>query len=1808
MTALKIDAALANLQQEVNNCEKVLSQLIQTKKKRLEKSMEIKKLNSQLQKSPIAIIGIASLFPQSKNLQEYWEKILHKVDCITDVPSSRWDVESYYDPDPKVPDKTYCKRGGFLPEIDFNPMEFGLPPNILEVTDISQLLSLVVAKQALEDAGYGSSRQFNRERTGVILGVALARQLSVPLCNRLQYPIWEKVLKSSGLSDKDTQKIVEKMKLAYVNWEENAFPGMLANVVSGRIANRLDLGGMNCVVDAACASSFGALKMAVSELNERRSDMMLTGGVDTDNSILAYMCFSKTPAVSPSQNTKPFDDDADGMMLGEGIGMIVLKRLEDAERDDDRIYAVIKGIGTSSDGKYKSIYAPRPEGQVRALCHAYEDAGFSPLTVSLVEAHGTGTRAGDVTEFTALKEFFSENNSNTQHIALGSVKSQIGHTKAAAGTASLIKTALALHHKVLPPTINITKPNSKFNIETSPFYLNTETKPWLCSDGGARRAGVSCFGFGGTNYHVVMEEYESEHHFGYRLHSTPQSILLSASTTKQLLIQCEDILQKLQSSAKDKCYLELIESSKSLEIPLTDVRVGFVVDSLAEACDSLQIIIDWLKKCQESESWNLPQGIYYRKTGIALNGKVVALFSGQGSQYLNMGRELAINFPCLRQAYSYMNGFLHQDGLPLISDIVFPPPGFDAATRQVQSEVLQRTEYAQPAIGVFSVGLYKILQQAGFKPDFVAGHSFGELTALWAAEVLSDEDYFFLVKARSQAMAMPKNLNFDAGAMLSVKGDVSGVNQVVKNFPQVTIANLNSKNQVVLAGVKPEIAQVQQILNQQGYSTVLLSVSAAFHTPLVSRAQKPFAQAIEAVTFKNAKIPVYSNVTGKRYPTEPQAIKNILKEHLINPVRFQHEIENIYADGGCIFIEFGPRNILTNLVKDTLGDKPHLAVALNATSQKDSDRLFREAVMQLRVAGLPLKNLDPYQRSPKVVESEDNKILNVRLNGTNYVAEKTKIAFENALKDGQKVKVHTSNSEVKSVTDSIVLTPPACQSNGHLQKNGHQLKSPRTPSEMKIAPISTLSTSNTSISVQQAFEPKMQKTPNLNYQSLFASLESSLKQFHQHQDEILRIHEQFLNHQIEYGKTFCQLMEQQNLLFVNENATQQQLETKLAVLESSERSINKFQAYQDETLRIHEEYLKHEKDYTKTFCQLIQQQYEILINSDSKVSDVGNRDSPAIISTVKENDPIKQDSTVPPADPSVAIPTNGHSSSPEPFLSNGSNHSSDQVWENMVAVAARHKSDFLKDIQLESTVAIAPPTQVSIDVAEFSQSLLNIVSEKTGYPAQILELEMDMEADLGIDSIKRVEILGTLQQRYPNLPQANPDELTQLRTLAQIVDYIKTLVQESDRTSTIATDFEQSQVISSPTHDLSSEYIRIPASGYVCVNPNNQSLYERDLNISYPTTSNALEVVQEEADEQTQLSAAIAPPTQVSIDVTKFSQSLLNIVSEKTGYPAQILELEMDMEADLGIDSIKRVEILGALQQRYPNLPQANPDELTQLCTLAQIVEYLQLSLVGSAEKKNAESIALQQQPSLAHNIPRCAVKLKFLPKPDFLDFTFSKNYIALLTDDGGLTTAKLAQFLKEQGWKVIVLSFPPSAIAKQSPLPEEVIRIALEDMSEEHLKQQLTAIANTYGSIGAFIHLNPLFVSSQNDGIQYLEVEKAIVKHIFLIAKHLKKSLHQAAHEGYSCFCTITRLDGAFGLTQKVNFGAISAGLFGLTKSLNFEWESVFCRAIDLYPNLDAEESAQDIIAELHDPNRLIAEVGYSKNGRVTLTAEPFI
>ncbi|MBW4586294.1 acyltransferase domain-containing protein [Aetokthonos hydrillicola Thurmond2011] len=1867
MSAYSIDTALAQLEDQINDCEKAVVRFIEEKKKMSDKSLSFNKINRQLQHNPIAIIGMASLFAKARNLQEYWQNILNKTDCITDVPSSHWNIDDYYDPNPRTPEeKTYCKRGGFVPHVDFNPMEFGIPPNILEVTDVSQLLSLVVAKEAMEDAGYGLSRDFNRETVGVILGVAMAKQLGMPLAARLEYPVWEKVLKSSGLSDEDTQKIVKKIKSAYVNWDENAFPGMLANIVAGRIANRLNFGGINCVIDAACASSFGALKMAISELVEHRCDMMLTGGVDTDNTIMGYMCFSKTPAVSPSENVKPFDAKSDGMMLGEGVGMIVLKRLEDAVRDNDKIYAVIKGIGTSSDGRYKSIYAPRLEGQVKALERAYEDAGIPPTTVGLMEAHGTGTMAGDPTEFGSLREFFGEPDSRRQYIALGTVKSQIGHTKAAAGAASLIKTALALHHKILPATINVTEPNPKLNIKNSRFYLNTETRPWIRSEAEPpRRAGISSFGFGGTNYHIVLEEYEAEHHRPYRIHNTASELLLAANNPAQLLSHCEEVLGKLQSGAGEKHYLELIDECKSKEVPLVAARVGFVASSRSEACKLLQICIDLLKNKPSTESWEHPQGIYYRQTGLDLAGKVVSLFSGQGSQYLDMGRELVMNFPTLRNLYGCMDNLFLKDNLQPLSEIVFPHPVFDEAEKNSQVAALQRTEYAQPAIGMLSAGLYKILQQAGFKSDFVAGHSFGELTALWAAGVLSEEDYCFLVKARGQAMAAPQDPDYDPGTMLAVKEEIAKVEAIIRHFPQVTIANLNSPRQVVLAGPVTEIAKARQALQEKGCTTVSLPVSAAFHTPLIAFAQKAFAQAIKTVTFSNPKLPVYTNVTGKPYPQESAAIQKILETHLNNSVLFKQEIENIYAAGGYCFVEFGPRRILANLVKEILGDRPHMTIALNPSSQKNSDRSLREAVVQLRVAGLNLKNLDPYQLPKPVATTEKNSPLNVRLNGINYVSDKTKKAFEQALQDGHQVTLNSSKSlentisldlkeydqETGRVTsllggdedergggrvtsllggdedergggrvNSLLGGDEDERGGGRVnsllggdedERGGGRVNS-STPTPQSLIPNtqSPIPSPQSPIPNTQSPvpNPQMQATPE-NYHRVLESLENVLEQFQQNQSENLQVHGHYLNHQMEYAKTFFQLMQQQNSLFANCESSTEAAQIKPVVLESLNRSMEQFHTQQGETLRIHEQYLQHQVELTKNFFQLLQQEYSQLVTGEksAKVTALLTSEAPTLPYSTENGNTTSAQVFTSVVTQQVTVPeviNNSYSTVSQPTVNQ--NAIAQSAGAKAIAQVAEETTQqaftsqpIAKTIEPETVVSetfpepvletvavktepeviVTPVSSGTINLADLGKNLLAITSEKTGYPVEMLDLDMDMEADLGIDSIKRVEILGAIQEMYPDLPKPNVEELGELRTIGQTVEYLQ---------SQVAKSMSVESTVSTPEPQIENHTVAADVESKVMD-------FVKDL-----AQASSVDFTDKPSVVASASFEPITDDSPATNDLTDLGQTLLAITSEKTGYPVEMLDLDMDMEADLGIDSIKRVEILGAMQEIYPDLPKPNVEELGELRTIGQIVQYLQ-KLVGG-EKKKPQQPSCDQPIQLNNNTLRRQVKLKTLPQPDFLDFTLPEGYIGLVTDDGTLTTSKLAKSLIDKGWKVVVLSFPQSLIPQQAPLPAGVSRVTLCELSEEHLQQQLSAIATTYGSIGAFIHLNPVFGVSHNGKIPYLEEEKLIVKHVFFIAKHLKQSLNQAARLGRSCFCTVVRLDGAFGLGRYVNFGPISAGLFGLTKTLNWEWQQVFCRAIDLNPTINADESAQNIVAELHDPNRHLTEVAYGSQGRVTL------
>jgi 3-oxoacyl-(acyl-carrier-protein) synthase len=438
--------------------------------------------SSDSRPSDIAIIGMAAVFPGADNVARFWSNTLRGVDAITEVPPERWDWRLYYDPDPKAPDKIISKWGGFLPDVAFDPLRYGMPPSSIPSIEPAQLLALEVVRNALADAGY-AERPFPREQTAVVLGMGGgAAQLAMGYAFRSYLPMLDTVIPAGG------KQAIESCRGLLPEWTEDSFPGFLLNVTAGRIANRLNLGGANYTVDAACGSSLAAAALAVRELETGAADMVILGGVDTVQNPFTYLAFSKTQAFSPRGRCRPFDTSADGIVISEGVAALVLKRRADAERDGDRIYAVIKGVGAASDGRARGLTAPVVEGQMRALARAYKKAGISPATVGYVEAHGTGTALGDVVEVEALGRLFQEAGARKRECVVGSVKSMIGHTKCAAGLAGLINASLALYHKVLAPTIGIENPNPKLDLRDGPFRLCTQVQPGFTLDSTARDA------------------------------------------------------------------------------------------------------------------------------------------------------------------------------------------------------------------------------------------------------------------------------------------------------------------------------------------------------------------------------------------------------------------------------------------------------------------------------------------------------------------------------------------------------------------------------------------------------------------------------------------------------------------------------------------------------------------------------------------------------------------------------------------------------------------------------------------------------------------------------------------------------------------------------------------------------------------------------------------------------------------------------------------------------------------------------------------------------------------------------------------------------------------------------------------------------------------------------------------------------------------------------------------------------------------------------------------------------------------------
>lgn len=857
--------------------------------------------------SNIAVVGISTILPKADSPANFWKNIIDKVDAITEIPISRWDWRLYYDEDKKKRDKINSKWGGFIDDVVFDPLKYGIPPHSLKSISPAQLLLLEAVDRALKDAGYGDGG-FDNEHTSVIVGSDGSSTLKTQYTTRAL-----SALTMDLLTKEDLDRLPE--------WNEESFPGILTNVLAGRIANRFNLGGSNFTVDAACASSLTAIDLAIKELEHGNSNMVIAAGADIAQSPFSYTAFSKTQALSPTGKSQPFNKDANGIVISEGVAVVLLKRLEDAQRDGDKIYCVIKGAASSSDGKGLGLTAPRSGGQEKALFRAYRKAGYAPSTLGSYEAHGTGTSVGDKVELASINNVLERAGAHTDSCAVGSVKSLIGHTKTTAGIVGLIKSALSLHYQTLAPHPMNGEPIDLLSQNDTPVYLLNNARPWFKEAEYPRRAGISAFGFGGTNTHVTLEEYRNNTKTNLVGHETrPAELFVFKAATSDDLLK---IVQTWLSALKDGLSTSLKELSyisfhESMATQNAKARLSLVAENIENLIKLLERAVI---KLTEDLDLLLPPQINLNLDASKTIGKLGFVFPGQGSQYSNMGLENTVYFKELREVVEMANSSLN--GAIKMDKILFPKASFKQETTDYWEDLLRATENAQPAIGTISMGYFNFLKSLEIRPEVVAGHSYGEFTALYAAGVLSANDLFTISEKRGALMAAGCEVD---GTMAVVSGTTNQVQSYLTSA--VHIANLNAPNQLVLSGERNAVYQVMSALKKDGFKVKEITVSGPFHTPFFKTAQQPLMDAINRLTLNKPKIPVYSNTTGKLYPQNSETIAKLLHEHLLSPVLFSKEIEQMYKDGVRLFLEVGPNKVLTGLIDQILEEKPHKAVAL----------------------------------------------------------------------------------------------------------------------------------------------------------------------------------------------------------------------------------------------------------------------------------------------------------------------------------------------------------------------------------------------------------------------------------------------------------------------------------------------------------------------------------------------------------------------------------------------------------------------------------------------------------------------------------------------------------------------------------------------------------------------------------------------------------------------------------------------------------------------------------------------------------------
>nr|WP_260333756.1 type I polyketide synthase [Streptomyces sp. REN17] len=850
---------------------------------------------------PIAIVGIGCRYPGGvTSPEDLWRLLDDGTHVLTDFPDDRgWDLERLYDPDPSVAGTSYVKRGGFLPDAaDFDADFFQINPKEALAMDPQQRLLLETSWEALERAGIDPGR-LRGTPSGVFIGV-------------------------------EPHEYGPRTHEAPDGLDGYLMGGNLPSVVSGRIAYTLGLEGPTLTVDTACSGSLTALHLAVQSLQRGECGLALAGGVTVISSPGTFTTFSRQRGLAPDGRIKAFAAAADGTCFAEGAGVFVLTRLTDALRDGHRVLAVVRGTAINQDGASVSLTAPNGLAQQRVIRSALADAGLVPEDVDAVEAHGTGTMLGDPIEGQALVAAYGRERSPEKPLWLGSVKSNIGHTGAAAGAAGIIKMVQAMHHGTLPRTLHVDEPTTHVDWSQGTVRLLTEPVPWPASD-TPRRAGISSFGASGTNAHVIIEEppAAARESAGDPGATTPPAagrpvpVVLSAQGGQALRAQAERLLE----TAGGVSLPDLAYSAATTRAALRDRATVVAADH-----DELRGALTAL-----AEGTTAP-GLL---TGTTLaTGRTAFLFTGQGSQRPGMGRELVRAFPvfakALQEAADHLD--LHLDE-PL-GEVLFAEPG------SPQADLLNRTRYAQAALFAVEVALFRLLESWGVTPGLVAGHSIGEIAAAHVAGAMSLADAALLVGARGTLMdELP-----EGGAMVAVRAAEAEVVPYLTD--KVALAAVNGPSAIVLSGEEDAVLAVAARFSEQGRKTRRLRVSHAFHSPLMDPMLDDFRRVAETLTYLPPAVPVVSNLTG-----EPVTAfdADYWVRHVREPVRFADGMAWLESHGVDTYLELGPDGVLSAMGRDCLTDEG--ADAVFATLLRDGHDEERQAVTALGLAhahGVPV--------------------------------------------------------------------------------------------------------------------------------------------------------------------------------------------------------------------------------------------------------------------------------------------------------------------------------------------------------------------------------------------------------------------------------------------------------------------------------------------------------------------------------------------------------------------------------------------------------------------------------------------------------------------------------------------------------------------------------------------------------------------------------------------------------------------------------------------------------------------------------------